>query len=270
MRIRTTSIVSFFECPYRFYLKEVAGVREKKFSYALPWGSAVHRGIERVLLDDGDPVEAFNQEWEKARLRDDIEYPSSGLNSWKKCKDLGERLVRQFAEKWPSFGLSVAWDLEGPLIERKFEKTYKIQLGDRVVELTITGHPDVICFDENGELVVLDFKTASSPHDSSFALWADQLTLYQELVGPSLEAQGFPSVTKLGFLELIKRIREPQVLPPALYPARGEEHKKDLAAKLGVIGFCIATGSFPRTARYAYNSPCNLCGVAEYCRAESN
>ncbi len=267
MRIRTTSVVSFFECPYRFYLKEVVGVKEVKFSYSLPWGNAVHTGIERVLLEDGDPVDAFLREWEKAREREDIEYPANGLNSWERCRDLGERLIEMFAQKWPTFGLTVAWDRKGPLVERWFSRTWIFDLGEPV-EIEITGHPDAICFDEEGNLVVLDFKTASSPHDPNFATWADQLTLYQEIVGPELEVQGFPPIKKLGFIELLKRVKSPSVLPPALYPARGEEHRKDLEDKLFFIAVSLATGRFPRTARYAYNSPCNLCGVSEYCQSK--
>ncbi len=134
----------------------------------------------------------------------------------------------------------------------------------------LSGTLDLLGLTLEGEVVVLDFKTASSPAPESFAKMSDQLGLYQILVDVNAAALGINQVDRLGFMELIKRKvpngkgrgKGPEVMPPVLAP---QSDVTEFVRKARWVAANIEAGYFFPNPRMAWNSPCGLCDYKRLC-----
>ncbi len=132
--------------------------------------------------------------------------------------------------------------------------------------VTLSGTLDLLGLTREGEVVVLDFKTASSPAPESFAKMSDQLGLYQILVDVNAAALGINQVDRLGFMELIKRkvpngngkagVKARRCMPPVLAP---RSDVTEFVRKARWVAANIEAGYFFPNPRMAWNSPCGLC-----------
>mgnify|MGYP001052242207 CR=1 FL=1 len=268
IRLRPSSVLKHDECPAQYYFSAVEGLRSKVTSANLPFGTAVHEAMTGYILSKisgkpFNPVEAFEAEWDRA-----IENEILGFSSiWDEpsMRATGKLLSERFPEAWDRTGLTPVLDGDGPVVERRFQAT----IAPGVV---LTGQPDVVAMNSDGEVIVVDVKTTASAYDPTFVLVAEQLTAYQILLEANRESLGIESVDKLGFIEAVKkkvpktnRGTGPEVKEPLLAPSRDGAMTREYLSKVEDMARDIKRERFPRRPRMAFNSPCNMCDFRDYC-----
>ncbi|MFO1432571.1 MAG: PD-(D/E)XK nuclease family protein [Candidatus Competibacteraceae bacterium] len=267
LKLRATAVLRYDDCPRSYWYQYVQGIQPAAASANLVFGTAVHDACTGWLKAHAegrafDPVAAFLTTWEQATTTRTIAYTSKlGPDD---LQAMGEALVRQFPAAWKATGLVPLIGADGqPLIETRFETA--IAPG-----LMLSGSPDVVAMDAEGNIVIPDLKTASQVATDGFISVADQLTSYQVLIEAHAEMLGIERVHTLGFLEFLKRKPNgrtgPTIQPLALAPARPALALAEFRQKLVWIADDLARNRFPKHPRMAWNSPCGFCDYAGLCQ----
>lgn len=266
--IRPSFITKFDECPAAADLQYNQKISSNTESANLVFGTAVHDAIGKYVIAQAsgltfDPVAQFVLNWDEAVQSKEITY-----NSTFKADDLkstGEILCRDFPSVWLQTGLMPLIDEQGLVVERKL--TYEI-----LPNVFLTGTPDVVAMNADGEILVIDFKTPANTSPDLFFEVSDQLTAYQILVekNPGL---GAPEVTRVGFMELLKkkvptssRGTGPVVTHPLTSKGRRtQEQIEAFTRKVEWIVDDMRKERYPQRPRMAYNTPCGMCCYRAYC-----
>ena len=265
--LRATTVLRYDDCPRSYWYQYVQGIQPAAASANLVFGTAVHNACTGWLKAQAegrafDPVTAFLDAWEQTTATRTVAYTSKlGPDD---LQAMGEALVRQFPAAWTATGLVPLIGPDGqPLIETRFET-------DLGPDLILSGSPDVVAMDAEGNIVIPDLKTASQSATEGFTSVADQLTSYQVLLEAHAEALGIERVHALGFLEFLKRKPNgrtgPTIQPLVLAPARSAEALAEFRQKLLWLAEDLARGRFPKRPRMAWNSPCSFCDFAGLCQ----
>lgn len=263
MKLTPTAILKYLDCPRSFKYQYIDRLRPQVQSSNLHFGSAVHQAITAWLTGAADdPAAHFAACWREITEKVSLDYNTQWTPE--SLEATGKALVEQFPAAWQEAGILPLLDEEGqPVIERRLE----VRLGDFV----LSGQPDLIGLNREGEVVVLDFKTASNPAPEGFAGVSDQLAAYQVLVEAHAAVLGIHRVDQVGFMELIKRKvpngkskngKGPEVLPPALAP---RQDAGEFVRKAVWVARNIEAGNFFPNPRMAWNSPCGLCDFKLLC-----
>lgn len=269
--IRTSLALAFDNCAFATYLKYILQVKLDVISANLPFGTSVHEACTGYILAEAqgdtsyDPVQVFLHHWEKALDTTPMEF--SSLWGAEDLRQTGLLLVDQFPDKWRDTGLVPLVDEQGPMVERRLH----MEIEDGLV---LTGQPDVIAMDSEGDVIPLDVKTSASQYDEVFLLTSEQLTDYQMLTEANGKQLGLDEggVAKVGFFEGIKRKvpktsrgKGPEFLAPFLAPKRSPEQLAERRQKLIWMADDMRRGRYPKRPRMAYNTPCDMCEFRLYC-----
>ena len=261
--LRPSSLLKYLDCGRSYYYQYIARFMPQVESANLRFGSAVHAAIYAWLTGATDDiVNAFTLLWRESIETVALDYNT--LWSPESLEATGKALVEQFPEIWQQTGIMPLLDEESkPVLETRLEAMLS-------PTVKLSGTLDLLGLTLEGEVVVLDFKTASAPAPESFAKMSDQLGLYQILVDVNAAALGINQVDQLGFMELIKRKvpngkgrgKGPEVMPPVLAP---KSDVTDFVRKAGWVAANIEAGNFFPNPRMAWNSPCGLCDYKRLC-----
>lgn len=264
IRLSPSAIQAYETCPRMYYFKYVAKIPVETTSANLPFGTAIHTGIEQYLLNGDDPVDVFEAEWKKANEKQAIQFSSQW--SQEELNATGVRLMTLFPEHWNNWGYQVIYGEDGnPLIERMFSITLKH--GD--LEVTFRGKIDIGVFLPTGESGILDWKSPAQASTIVFAERADQHTAYQMLV--ENEANLDMYVDKVGYADLVKAKmpkrdgRGPYIPDIHWVDRRSDEMVEEYKLKILKTAQDIQRNYFPRQPGMAFNSPCNMCDFPEAC-----
>ncbi len=163
-------INKYLHCPEQYRLYYVENLRPRIPSASLVFGQIIHKSLEHLLRNQGDPVKWFLEAW-NAFKEGELRY--SQKESWEKLHAIGWSLLEKFQkEELPQLG--------------------KVSGTEKVFELNITSLPlplvgviDLITQMDSRRTVV-DFKTAASAYEEHEVILSDQLTTYQ-LAEPEAE-----------------------------------------------------------------------------------
>jgi len=256
-------------CPrqYAFHYKD--GLRTSVEPANLLFGGALHEALTTFIAEHakGNVIDAavlFQDKWNEAIKGNVVDYSST--QSPESLHDTGTELARQFPSFWDNSGLTALIGPDGePLVERKL--TMRVVPG-----VNYRGYLDVIAMTADGEIVIIDLKTALTPAPESTLLIGEQLTDYQALVESNKDRLGIESVSQLGFIELLKRKvpksdrgKGPEIVGPSLTPARTPDELKERKAKIGYLADQIAKGAFFKKPGIAFNTPCSMCDFKDLC-----
>lgn len=185
--ISYSSLTTWQECGWKYYLQKVEGVKEAHAVW-FTGGSAVHKATENydnagnITLDSAYLDTVWNDAWFN-QVKEDEEI-NGDMNTWQfaKKEDMswwyGEG--RWMLENWAKFR-SNGWSVYEDFVE----KEYEIAIDDSTVKMAI----DRVMVDFEGNRVLLDIKTGASSQRHPL-----QLAVYAW----ALEKQGI-SVDKAGF-----------------------------------------------------------------------
>ena len=162
--ISPTDIIQFEICPRAWGYKK-DGIYSLKKRGIIEAGTCLHFAIESFLLEKKDPVKVFQEKWDTINF-EELEF--SKRESPELIKEIATILLEQFPNFWEKQNLEVL-SME--------EKTY-IEFANNVV---FSGQWDLLCKEENGDEIIIDFKFSSPNGEESIINWlhnSDQITGY--------------------------------------------------------------------------------------------
>lgn len=209
-RLSHSAREKYEQCPYKYYLHYVEGLRNSTPQSALVFGGAFDLALNEMLSQGSvDYHKVFDDEWSKYKdvfidcyksdLNEDL------LTDEEKLLSLQQRNYLSMLHKGHLMLDAYAAD-----ILPKIKKVISIQdaitlegsCDDGLESFdTITGVLDLIAIIEhNGEdkHAILDNKTTSEPYAKNSVLKKDQLALYASAF-PEIEYQGYLTVNKKNF-----------------------------------------------------------------------
>ena len=264
IKLSPSKIQTYETCPRMYYFKYIANVPVETTSANLPFGSAIHTGIEQHLLVGADPVDVFEAEWKKANETQAIQFSSQWSQS--EMNDTGVRLMQLFPEQWNDWGYQIAYEADDkPLIERMFST----QLNHNDLDVLFRGKIDIGVFTPDGHMGVLDWKAPAQASTVLFAERADQHTAYQMLIERETELDMY--VDKVGYAELVKvkmpkkNGRGPYIPKIHWVDRRSDEMIEEYKLKILKTAQDIQRNYFPRQPGMAFNTPCNMCDYPDAC-----
>lgn len=261
MQISATRLIQYLTCSQQYKYNYVQRYRPLYTPAALGFGNAIHTAfteyIKSVALSTPlDPWEVFSSEWNK-RLHSGLLFKSDF--SKKDYEKMAKEYCLQLPDFWDNQALIPILDSDNqPVLERK----YQFNL---TKEIVVTMYIDLALMNENnGNVLILDIKTAKQPHDPMFAKLSQQLSLYQ-LGFETIKPGGFDTVHYVGFWELLKRKRSFDIDKISAYPARTSSQIAQF--KQSCISACklIEQQIFIQQPGHAFSSPCKLCDYASAC-----
>lgn len=275
MKVRPTLLLTYETCPRLYQYRYMLGIEVLARSANLAFGTVSHKTATDALSEmvlEGQPMDPDRQEqaflagWEQRTRAEALQY-SSTLGP-EMAPRVGAALARQFAERWPQWGIEILLDAEGnPIVEQRLEA----DLGGGLI---LSSTPDTLVMTENGAVMPLDIKTASSPCADWFPEASDQLTAQQIVIEANRDRLMIQQVDRVGFLEMIKKSIPqrrtsdnggPQVLAPKMGLRRSPRRVREYVQKVHWLAEDIAAGKFPARAKAAYDTPCDLCDYRGLC-----
>ena len=267
MRLSPNAILKFQTCPRQYYFHYVKRWRTLKTALALPFGRAVHKAVERwfIASHSGKDI-VIEDEFERVFRRELLKITPKPDKRWdvESLVATGRALCQKFPPAWAETGLMPVVDARGPVVEREFR--FEITPG-----VGILTYLDLLAMDTDGLIYLIDLKTPTSPGSAEFTLASDQLTTMQIGVDRYARELGIDQVDRLGFLELVKRKTGPKakvgptIEPLQTVPRRSPQQIDDFLSTVRFVAHAVRRGDFPRFARQAYNTPCDMCDFAELC-----
>lgn len=228
----TTSMITAYDCPRKYYYEYVEGWKPIRPSANLVFGSIIHDAIAEEFLNGHTTKEFFVEKWEKVGELDYSRYDSK------------ESLMKT--------GLALIEKLEKTEVLQRVvavEKAYKAVLPNGVV---FKGKVDLIYDDRKGE-VLLDWKTSGGVFMDSRPDLDDQLTAYSMLAG----------IPRVAYGVLLKK-KDPDV--QFLRSERTQEDYRDYILKVTKVVSDIDSGFFfKKPSMY-----CGFCDFAPLCRKQED
>lgn len=259
--LSANKIITADTCKRMMYYRYIIGAKSQAKSANLAFGSAIDTACTTYLLASsmGHPmpdIEAvFLEKWEEET---DCEVEYSVTKTPKKLVDMGKKMVDLFPNAWEKSGLMVFVMPDGsPALQVKLSCQLKDGLG-------LMGYLDLIAMTDEGEIVILDLKTAAAAYGELFAWQSDQLTSYNVLLEANRQSLGIDKVDKLGFMCMLKKAT-PVIEQPGLIPARTSSEIAQFRSKCFDIERDYKQGRFHKASRHAFNSPCELCDFKQLC-----
>lgn len=260
--LRPTAVLQYEACPAAYKYQYVDGIREEAVGSALPFGTSVHKACtgyaEAVVLGTAssfDPVKVFEETWAQLLSEQAVKF---GLLDQRDLTSIGQRLCEGFPSAWAKTGLRALRAKDGTVL---VERRLKVALDANTV---LSGEPDIVAEAPAGDVAVVDLKTPAQKAFDGFARVADQLTAYQLELRAYSQSFGIKPVSKVAFLEGIKQKKAPSWHWQEA-PARTSQQLADYLAKLKDTAERIRAGKFAKHPGSAFDSPCRICNVAQWC-----
>jgi len=224
----TTSMVTSYNCPRKYYYEYVEGWKLVRPLANLVFGSIVHESIAEEFLNGRKATDAFLEKWSKVG---NLTY--SRADNHESLSKIGIALIEK-VQRTEIYQRVIA-----------VEKAFQTELPDGTI---FKGKLDLI-FDDGKEEVVLDWKTSSSLFLDYRPELDDQLTAYSMLSGFSKVAYGV----------LLKK-KNPEIR--LLYAKRTYEDYLDYQFKVMKVVSDIESGFFfKKPSLY-----CGFCPFTPLCR----
>jgi RecB family exonuclease len=278
LRLSPTAILTYDECPRKYYYRYIERLENEVTSANLPFGGAVHAAFEtylkgRLTGQGDDPVDAFQRRFDREIKNRPLEFKSLTMEE---MEAMGQAIAKAVPKAWDETGFTPLISERGDmLVEQWMETTLVpgVRIGARI---------DVAAMTPDAENVLVDLKTAKSPMPEDLPRASDQLAVGQLLLTENAPAHGLRPPAKVGFMEAIKRkvpvpkMKKdgtpakvqgiaPTIEAPNLVPAYGADQMDEYKEKWTAIAADIQAQRFPKRTLQGHNSPCSMCDFAALC-----
>lgn len=229
--LSVSGLKNYLSCPHKYYKAQIERLRPIVSKAYFSFGKAIHKGIEKKIVENLNPVSVFQETWAYEEAVD-MQYGSRENHAI--LKEVGSRML-------------LAWN--GDITTREILEVparCEVAISAEIGGIPLYGIMDFLSTD-----AVIDWKTASSDYGEDKALDL-QLPFYSLL----LELSGHNPERLYGFGVLVKN-KTPRVQYMFL-PQGDTENLKELIVRAweGIIA-----GFFPRIP----NSGCSFCDFLPLC-----
>jgi hypothetical protein len=267
MRLSASQVVARDNCARMHWYQSVAKIKPRFVSANFVFGRSLDRATRDYLIAIAtgaslpDPVATFKSLWQRERQSTPIVYAAT--QTPEVFERMGSDLLRQLPGAWDQTGFQVALDHESrPLIDVRLS----MELGSmHGVELAYDGVIDVMVYDRDGDLGVVDVKSSQASHTELYTRRSDQLTSYQMLIDANAELLGLPRLQKLGFWDFLKRKNSSVIEAPVMVARRSPLDISEYREKVFWMADDIRRRRFPKSSRMQFNTPCELCDFSKHC-----
>jgi putative RecB family exonuclease len=212
LHISHSQIFVYLNCSLKYQFMYVECRPPERLSVALPFGSAIHTGIEwyyRSLKDKGSlkPLKDLEELFCDS-LSLEIDHSDIPIIYKKEAPDkdsvikMGKGLLKVFYESVDLTGKEII-DAELPLSAQLYTPEGK------ATELKLIGVLDLVLRDQNGELIVIDNKTAAKPKSQSMVDEDMQFTAYSYLLAANKYV--FPTATVNCRMDVLRKLKTPKM-----------------------------------------------------------
>lgn len=206
----------YLTCPeqYRYYYIEK--LRPKALSASLIFGQTVHQALTQFFHNGESPAEFFAKHWGEVKA---LQLRYSARESWENLLERGKTLLSKFVSE------------ELPKLERIVASEKSFELTVSSLKVPLVGIIDLLAL-VDGELTVVDFKTAGASYDDHEVILSDQLTTYH---------LAEPEARQSAFCVLVKT-KEPKI--EWHFTRRSGERLAEFLSKVEVVAQDIAAHRF--------------------------
>lgn len=264
---------SMITCGQKYKLSYIDRLETDARSANLGFGGAIHSAIAAYLTAQAfgatiDPKEVFDREWGEF-TSGNVSY--SSVWDEDKLTATGHRSLEVFMDDWATRGWTPVMDTNGlPVIERQLE----VKLHNGVKYLVII---DAVVRDQQGKVIVLDFKTPAAASPLGFSGLSDQLMGAQVATEAHKDVLGIDKVDGLVFYEILKKAMPktsrgegPKVHVETPSLPRSQDDINDWINELGFIVSDIQQKRFAKRPMDSFCTPCTLCDYQLYCANEKS
>jgi hypothetical protein len=249
-------------CPRAYFWQYEAKARPAISNHALLFGEAYDEVWNWFLLRGRGQIspqeaeEAFEAKWAPVEQQS-VRFSSRG--NWADLLKIGKALAHQIPDAWDASGYELLKDRNGlPMVQRDL----LVRLApDHIHRMKI----DLVVRTRDGQIGVVDNKTASAATAEHFVAAAEQLLDYQIAVDAIAASNGWGPVEMLAFWESLKSKSNPRILPPNETTRHSDADVRERIEKLRWQRQVVQLGHFPKSPRMAFNTPCGMCDFAKGC-----
>ena len=212
LHISHSQIFVYLNCSLKYLLMYVECRPPERLSIALPFGSAIHTGIEwyyRALKDKGslEPLNILEELFADC-ISLEIDHSEIPVIYKKEAPDkdsvinMGKGLLKVFYESVDLTGKEIV-GVELPLSAKLYTPE------GEATELMLIGILDLLLRDQNGELLIVDHKTAVQPKSQSTVDEDMQMTAYSYLLAANRYV--FPTATVNCRMDVLRKLKTPKM-----------------------------------------------------------
>lgn len=224
-----SSLFTYQSCSLKYKFAYVERRQQERIGLALPFGRAIHKGIERYyrsLKDHGviEPLSLLEELFEESLLLD-LDNPEVPVIFKKEAPDtdsalsMGKQLLKTFYEGIDVDGMEIV-DVEVPLSAPLFTDA-----GEKT-DFLLTGVIDLILRNTaTGELIVVDNKTSKQSKSQSSVDEDNQMASYSYLLASNNYI--FPRAEVSCRFDVLRKLKTPKM--EHYHTVRTAEHRKRFA-----------------------------------------
>ena len=262
LHISHSQIANYLNCSLRYKFQYVENRPPERVGIALPFGGAIHAAVEmfyRTLKNHGriEPVVALLQRFEDC-LALDLENGTTPVSFKKDMPDsdaaiaMGRAMMNAFHASLNLKGLTIV-DVELPLSATLYTEE------GAATDFNLYGVIDLLLRGGDGELLVVDYKTAARKMSQATADDDGQMSTYAYLLAANRFAPAKGDV-RCRF-DVLRKLREPRL--EYVHTLRTPFHRKRFAR----VASAVLAGIENRVFLPQPSWRCADCGYAEACKA---
>jgi len=250
--LSASSIAEYMECSLSYRFSRIDKLKPEHISDNMTFGSCIHQALadfhqERmmgVILNLEQLQERFIYHWTiRALNNDEIKYKSE--NSFQSLQEQGRRLLKTYRESFS----------EDNTVVLAIEEPFRFNMDH--LPIPIVGVMDLVEEDNQGNIIITDFKTAARSYSESDVSKNPQLTLYHL----ASRSNGYGDRSIIMKLDVLIKTRTPQF--KRYYTARDTWDELKAVKKIHAVWKGISKGVFIpndtswKCVEYFYRTACN-------------
>jgi putative RecB family exonuclease len=261
LHISHSQIANYLNCSLRYRFQYVEHRPQERVSIALPFGGAIHAAVEmfyRAIKNTGrvEAVEALHQRFEDC-LALDLDSTEAPVVFKKDLPDrdaaigMGRAMLNVFHASLNLKGLTVV-DVELPLSATLYTEE------GTATDFKLYGVIDLLLRGTDGELMVVDYKTAAKEMSKATANDDGQMSAYAYLLAANRYAPAKGNV-RCRF-DVLRKLKEPRL--EYVHTLRTPFHRKRFAH----VASAVLVGIENRVFLPQPSWRCTDCGYTEACK----
>ena len=215
LHISNNQLFTYLNCSLKYRYQYVEARPPERISISLPFGSAIHSAIEmyyRSLKNHGriEPLEALCDRFQTC-LDLDFEHAEvpvifkKNLPDHKSAVVMGNTILKVFHESIAQIVQKVQ-----EIVAVELPLSAKLYTEDsQPTEFKLSGILDLVLRDENGEILVVDNKTAAQPISQTTADVNNQMTSYAYLLAANKYV--FPTSPVKCRFDVLRKLKTPKL-----------------------------------------------------------